>query len=87
MSLLPHIAMVPANAMGLLQPTAKAEAHKTKDDKSKVDGIQTQLIPAAFELNGRWGDGLVLLFKKIVACGSQLATIIYCCKNNDDNCC
>ena len=41
---------------------AKAEARKTKDYKSKVDGIQTQLIPAAFELNGRWGDGLVLLF-------------------------
>ena len=43
---------------------AKAEARKTKDYKSKVDGIQTQLIPAALELNGRWGDGLVLLSLK-----------------------
>ena len=50
---------------------AKAEARKTKDYKSKVDGIQTQLIPAAFELNGRWGDGLVLLFKKIVALATK----------------
>ena len=50
---------------------AKAEARKTKDYKSKVDGIQTQLIPAAFELNGRWGDGLVLLFKNIVALATK----------------
>ena len=50
---------------------AKAEARKTKDYKSKVDRIQTQLIPAAFELNGRWGDGLVLLFKKIVALATK----------------
>ena len=47
---------------------SKSRSPQDQDYKSKVDGIQTQLIPAAFELNGRWGDGLVLLFlKKIVA--------------------
>ena len=24
-------------------------------------------IPAAIEINGRWGEGIVLLFKKVVA--------------------
>ena len=48
----------------------KAEGRKTREYKSKVDGRKTQLIPAAFELCGRWGEGLVMLFKK----GIVLAT-------------
>ena len=55
---------------------AKAEARKTNDYKSKVDGIQTQLIPAAFELNGRRGDGLLLLFKTIVALATKKSEMI-----------
>ena len=42
----------------------KAEGGKTREYKSKVDGRKTQLIPAAFELCGRWGERLVMLFKK-----------------------
>ena len=68
MSLLPHIA---GGSKCHGAAAAKAEARKTKDNKSKVDGIQTQLIPAAFELNGRWDDGLALLFKKIVALATK----------------
>ena len=49
---------------------AQAENHKTREYKSKVDGMVTKLIPAAFELSGRWGEGLVSLFKK----GITLAT-------------
>ena len=49
---------------------AKAEGRKTREYKSKVDGRTTQLIPAAFELCGCWGEGLVMLFKK----GIVLAT-------------
>ena len=45
----------------------KAEGWKTRAYRSKVDGRKTQLIPAAAELNGRRGDGMVLLFKKVVA--------------------
>ena len=48
----------------------KAEGRKTGEYKSKVDGRKAQLIPAAFELCGRWGEGLIMLFKK----GIVLAT-------------
>ena len=34
-------------------------------------GRKTQLIPAAVELNGRWGDGMVSLFKKAVALATR----------------
>ena len=40
----------------------KAEARKTREYRSKVDGRKIRLIPAAVELNGRWGDGMVSLF-------------------------
>ena len=53
MSLLPHIAIVVANAIGLLQQKQKRARARTKDYNSKVDGIQTQLIPVAFELKGQ----------------------------------
>ena len=49
----------------------KAEARKTREYRSKVDGRKTQLIPAAVELNGRWGDGMVSLFKKVVALATR----------------
>ena len=39
--------------------------------RSKVDGRKTQLIPAAVELNGRWGDEMVSLFKKVVALATR----------------
>ena len=47
-----------------------AEGRKTREYKSKVDGRKTQLIPAAFELCGRWGEGLAMLSKQ----GIVLAT-------------
>ena len=37
----------------------------------KVDGRHTHLIPAAIELIGRWGEGMVLLFKKMVALATR----------------
>ena len=47
----------------------KAESRKLQEYKSKVDGRHTHLIPAAIELNGRWGEGMVLLFKHVVEYG------------------
>ena len=52
-------------------PFMHREQVNTKDYKSKVDGIQTQLVPPAFDLNGRWGDGLILLFQKMVALATK----------------
>ena len=46
---------------------AKAEARKTREYRSKVDGIRTKVLPAAVELSGRWADGMVAPFKKAVA--------------------
>ena len=37
----------------------------------RVDGRKTQLITAAVELNGRWGDGMVSLFKKVVTLATR----------------
>ena len=42
----------------------KAEATKTREYRSKVDGRKTQLIPETVELSGGWGDGMVSLFKQ-----------------------
>ena len=42
---------------------AQAEGRKTREYKSKVDGMVTKLIPAAVELSRRWGEGMVSLFK------------------------
>ena len=49
---------------------AQAENRKTREYKSKVDRLVTNLILAAFEQSGRWGEGLVSLFKN----GITLAT-------------
>ena len=49
----------------------KAESRKVREYRSKVDGRHTHLIPAAIELNGRWGEGMVLLFKKVVALATR----------------
>ena len=49
---------------------ATAEGRKVREYKSKVDGKTTVHIPAAFEMSGRWGEGLISLFKK----GVTLAT-------------
>ena len=38
---------------------ATAEGRKVREYKSKVDGRTTVLIPAAFEMSGRWGEGLI----------------------------
>ena len=40
------------------------ENRKTREYKSKVNGMVTKLIPDALELNGRWGERLLSLFKK-----------------------
>ena len=50
---------------------AKAEARKTREYRSKVDGIRTKVLPAAVELSGRWGDGMVALFKMAVALATK----------------
>ena len=47
-----------------------AEGRKVREYESKVDGRTSVLIPAAFEMSGRWGEGLISLFKK----GVKLAT-------------
>ena len=49
---------------------AKTEGRKAREYKSKVDARTTPLFPAAIEMSGRWGEGLVSLFKK----GASLAT-------------
>ena len=49
---------------------AKDEGRKTRVYKSKVDSKTTLLFPAAIEMSGRWGEGLISLFKK----GVSLAT-------------
>ena len=50
---------------------SSSEERKTREYRSKVDGRKTQLIPAAVELNGKWGDGKVSLFKKVVALATR----------------
>ena len=47
---------------------ATAEGRKVREYESKVDGKTT--VPAAFEMSGRWGEGLISLFRK----GVKLAT-------------
>ena len=51
---------------------AQAEGRKAREHKSKVDGMVTKRIPAAVELSGRWGEGMVSLFKKGVKLVPQL---------------
>ena len=43
---------------------AKAEGRKTREYKSKVDGKTTLILPAAIEMSGRSGEGLVSPFQK-----------------------
>ena len=50
---------------------AKAEARKTREYRSKVDGMRTKVLPAAVELSGRWGDDMVTLFKTAVALATK----------------
>ena len=50
---------------------ATAEGRKVLKYKSKVDRQTTDLIPAAFEISGRWGVGLISFFIKK---GVKLAT-------------
>ena len=49
----------------------QAEGRKSREYKSKVDGMVTVVIPAAFELSGRRGEGFVSLFKKGVALATR----------------
>ena len=37
----------------------------------KVDGRMPEVLPAAIELSGLWGEGMVLVFKMAVALASQ----------------
>ena len=57
---------------------AKAEARKTKDYKSKVDGIQTQLIAAAFELDG---NGVTALFYSLSSKTTKTTSAQYISRN------
>ena len=50
---------------------AKAEARKSREYRSKVDGIRTKVLPAAVELSGRWGEGMIQLFKMAVALATK----------------
>ena len=50
---------------------AKAEARKSREYRSKVDGIRTKVLPAAVELSGRWGEGMIQLFKMAVASATK----------------
>ena len=51
---------------------SKAEARKTREYRSKADGKMTVVLPAAIELSGRWGDGMVLVFKMAVRLATKL---------------
>ena len=50
---------------------ARAEARKTREYRSNSDRRMTVVLPAAIELSGRWGEGMVLVFKIAVAPASQ----------------
>ena len=50
---------------------AKAEARKTREYRSKANGRMTVVLPAAIELSGRWGEGMVLVFKMAVTLATQ----------------
>ena len=45
----------------------QSEGLKSREYKSKVDGMVAVVIPAAFELGGKWGEGFVSLLKKLNA--------------------
>ena len=51
---------------------SKAEARKTREYRSKAYGKMTVVLPAAVELYGRWGDGMVLVFKMAVRLATKL---------------
>jgi hypothetical protein len=42
----------------------KAEARKTREYKPKITDPSIQLLPAAYELPGRWGKGLISVIRK-----------------------
>ena len=46
--------------------------------RSKVDGIRTKVLPAAVELSGRWGEGMIQLFKMAVASATKEGRNAYC---------
>ena len=55
---------------------ATAAGLKVREYMSKVDGKTTVLIPAAFEMSGRWGEGHISWFflEKRVQLGKRLLT-------------
>ena len=42
---------------------AAKEARKSREYRSKVDGMRTIVLPATVELSGRWGEGMIQLYK------------------------
>ena len=50
---------------------AKAEARKSREYRSKMDGMRTKVLPAAVELSGRWGEGMMQLFKMAVVLATK----------------
>ena len=46
---------------------AKAGARKSREYRSKVDGMRTIVLPAAVELSGRSGEAMIQQFKMAVA--------------------